>query len=136
MVILLTVAVVGFLMVVGTAERPADPQPLEGTFLPFVAQAVESWHPVSLLLLGALGFVAGRVFITTSSTTPHSAVLFAVLCGMFSVLGFFAWSLTDMLLGTGAGHNLWPIEWLVYLGLGIPALVGAAIGVKSTWSTT
>ena len=136
MVILLTVAVAGFLMVIGTADRPAYPQPLDGTFLPFVAQSVESWHPVSLLLLGLLGFVAGRVFVVTAPSTPRSTALFAILCGLFSVIGFFAWSVTDMLIGASGGHNLWPIEWLVYLGFGIPALVGAAIGVRSTWSTT
>jgi len=134
--ILVAVAFIGFAMLVATAEKPANFQPPDGTFLPFVAQAVESWHPAAVILLGALGFAAGWLFKPVASSSTAPPVLFAALCGLSSVAGFFAWSMADMVFGSAAGHNLWPIEWLIYLGLGIPAFVGAALGIKSTWSTT
>ena len=82
----------------------------EPGFLPFMRDAVEGMKPYSLALLFAAGAALG--FLGASS---------AWMLGFATILTFPVWSAAD--LAINGGHNLLPIEWLIY---GIYGLVGCA----------
>ena len=73
-----------------------------GVFLPMVSEAMETPHPISIVLLVLVSFAAG-VFGRGPVWLVGPATLFA----------FPVWAVIDTAAGSG-GHDLIPIELLAY----------------------
>lgn len=94
----------------------------EAAFLPVMGNAVEGMHPSSLALLFLVGMLLGWV-----AKAP------ALLIGPATMLAFPVWSILDM--AAGGDHNLFPIEWSLYVVFSMFGLAGvAAARVVRKWA--
>ena len=83
--------------------------------------AVDGMHPISLVLLGLVGFAAGTI-------APRAWWLW----GPASVAAFPCIAIFEMFLDPSS-HNLWPFEFVLYAALAIPGTAGAGLGALLRW---
>ena len=74
---------------------------------------IDGFQLVSLPLLVLVGFLAGRIV---------PSIFW--LCGLCTMAAFPVVALVEMIIGS-TSHNLWPIEFVIYVILTVPGILGA-----------
>jgi len=87
----------------------------ESPVFPLVRTAIEGMTPFTYVGLALGGFVLGWVF-------PY-----AVALGLLTMAPFHLSAVIEMLVDPGS-HKLWPIEFVIYLGLSLLAVFGSLCG--------
>jgi hypothetical protein len=95
-----------------------------GAAVYFLSALIDPDNNLSLILLPFVGFalgIFGRVPI--------------LLIGPATMLFVVTWSGIDLALGHSSGHELWPIELMVYGVISLIGLACAAVGrgIKRLW---